>query len=476
MKEVRALTLNMSYVLSANISSLVISVLIALIVPKIVGVTEYGFWEMYIFYGSYIGLFHLGWADGILLRYGGEDYQNLDATTFKPMGLIYLVGQISLSLLLFLGLLIFQPENIRVFIGVIVLMSVVNLRVYNTFILQAVNRMKDFSAVIFLGNLSFLVGLTLIYFIGITFERLILIDLLSKIISLLYSYYLTSELHTVVIRGSHLRTAFKEVKYNIGAGFPLTVAYIIGLLITGVYRFSIEWQWGVDDFAQVSLALNISSVVLIFISAMAVALYPVLKKIPEQEYASLYSNINYWLTLSLFLLTTFFYIGKPILTMWLPHYEAGISYLTFLFPVFIFESKNVLLNATFLKAKRLERVIVRQNFFTVLVSIILASISIGVFSNLPLAILCVLISNMFVAIIGEVMLGRKFNVMNLKLIFQEIIATIAFILITLKVHPVVAPLLFLVVILFVFRPDTKKTELEKVKFAFNQRKRRISIK
>lgn len=289
MKEVRALTLNMSYVLSANISSLVISVLIALIVPKIVGVTEYGFWEMYIFYGSYIGLFHLGWADGILLRYGGEDYQNLDATTFKPMGLIYLVGQISLSLLLFLGLLIFQPENIRVFIGVIVLMSVVNLRVYNTFILQAVNRMKDFSAVIFLGNLSFLVGLTLIYFIGITFERLILIDLLSKIISLLYSYYLTSELHTVVIRGSHLRTAFKEVKYNIGAGFPLTVAYIIGLLITGVYRFSIEWQWGVDDFAQVSLALNISSVVLIFISAMAVALYPVLKKIPEQEYASLYS-------------------------------------------------------------------------------------------------------------------------------------------------------------------------------------------
>ena len=463
MKEVRALTLNMGYVLSANVSSLVISIFIALFVPRIIGVTEYGFWELYIFYGSYAGFFHFGWADGLLLRYGGEEYTALNEAVFKPTGFLYLMGQIGLSVVLLIGCLMIQPENLAVYIGVIILMNVVNLRVYNTFILQATSRMKDFAAVIFIGNLIFLVGLTMIYFMGITFERLIVVDLLSKFISLLYSFYLTSDLHTVVSRSVNWQTAIQEMKDNIGAGIPLTIAYIIGLLITGVYRFSIEWRWGINDFAQISLALNISSVILIFVSAIGIAVFPALKKIPDEQYATLYREINYWLTLGLFLIATFFYIGKPILLSWLPHYEEGISYLTFLFPIFIFESKNALLNTTFLKATRLERVIVRQNLFTVLLSIFLSILSVGIFSNMTLAIVCVLLSNMFAAIIGEIILGKTFKMVNYKLILQEMLATISFILISLNIYPLVAPLIFLLVILFIFRPD-----MQKLKIAFNQ--------
>ena len=49
---------------------------------KLIGVEKYGYWQLYLFYTSYVGFFQLGWNDGIYLRYGGEDYNNLDKGLF----------------------------------------------------------------------------------------------------------------------------------------------------------------------------------------------------------------------------------------------------------------------------------------------------------------------------------------------------------------------------------------------------------
>lgn len=69
---------NMSYSLSSNILALLVSSLVILVVPKLLGVKEYGYWQLYLFYTSYVGFTHLGWSDGIYLRLGGEKYDDLD--------------------------------------------------------------------------------------------------------------------------------------------------------------------------------------------------------------------------------------------------------------------------------------------------------------------------------------------------------------------------------------------------------------
>ena len=68
---------NMSYSISSNLVSLIISTIVILIIPKIIGVEEYGYWQLYLFYTSYIGFLHFGWNDGIYLRYGGKEYKKL---------------------------------------------------------------------------------------------------------------------------------------------------------------------------------------------------------------------------------------------------------------------------------------------------------------------------------------------------------------------------------------------------------------
>ena len=62
---------NFSYVVLSNLLTVIVSSLVVLILPKIMGVEEYGYWQLYIFYLSYAGFVHLGWVDGIYLRYGG---------------------------------------------------------------------------------------------------------------------------------------------------------------------------------------------------------------------------------------------------------------------------------------------------------------------------------------------------------------------------------------------------------------------
>lgn len=67
---------NFSYTLTSNLLSLLVSTLVILIIPKLLGVQEYGYWQLYIFYSSYVGFLHFGWNDGIYLRYGGKNIKN----------------------------------------------------------------------------------------------------------------------------------------------------------------------------------------------------------------------------------------------------------------------------------------------------------------------------------------------------------------------------------------------------------------
>ena len=61
---------NASYAVASNLIQLIISTLVILVLPRLIGVEEYGFWQLYLFYVSYVGFAHLGWIDGIYLKYG----------------------------------------------------------------------------------------------------------------------------------------------------------------------------------------------------------------------------------------------------------------------------------------------------------------------------------------------------------------------------------------------------------------------
>lgn len=79
----RSLLNKISSVVVSNIVGLLVSTIVVLIVPKYIDVTQYGYFQLYIFYVGYIGFLNLGWPEGIMLRYGGEKYEELDKKSLK---------------------------------------------------------------------------------------------------------------------------------------------------------------------------------------------------------------------------------------------------------------------------------------------------------------------------------------------------------------------------------------------------------
>ena len=83
MKKKQGLFKNLSYTVLANGTNTLVSMVLVLFVPKVLGVTEYAYWQLYLFYASYVGFFHLGWADGVYLKFGGKEYESLDKQYFN---------------------------------------------------------------------------------------------------------------------------------------------------------------------------------------------------------------------------------------------------------------------------------------------------------------------------------------------------------------------------------------------------------
>ena len=52
--------------------SFLLSILTSLLVPKVLGVQEFGYWQLFLFYSSYTGFFSLGISDGMYLIEGGK--------------------------------------------------------------------------------------------------------------------------------------------------------------------------------------------------------------------------------------------------------------------------------------------------------------------------------------------------------------------------------------------------------------------
>lgn len=107
---------NFSYSLSSNLISLIITTIVILIVPKLIGVKDYGYWQLYLFYTSYVGFLHFGWNDGIYLRYGGKEYKQLNQDLFFSQFWMFVIFQMLVASIIISLSIFFNIDSNRLFI------------------------------------------------------------------------------------------------------------------------------------------------------------------------------------------------------------------------------------------------------------------------------------------------------------------------------------------------------------------------
>ncbi len=419
----------MSYTISSNLISLIISTLVVLIVPKLIGIEEYGYWQLYIFYTSYVGFLHFGWNDGIYLRFGGEEYKNLDKRLFYSQFIELLGSQLFIAILIWLGSLVLVGDINRGFIlqMVAIAMVLVNTRLMFFYILQATNRIKEFARLTMLDRIVYILLIVIFLLFGVRdFKLMIIADLIGKFVSLFFAALSCKEI--VFRRINTFYLTISESIINISVGIKLMFANIASMLIIGIVRFGIERAWDVATFGKVSLTLSISNMMMIFINAVGVIMFPILRRTNQDKLANIYSTMRDFLMVILLGFLIIYYPLKSVMAAWLPQYAESLLYMSLVFPMFIYEGKMALLINTYLKTIRREKVMLKINLVSMILSLFMTYITTQVFVNLDMAILNIVILLAIRSAFAENYLAKELNIEVKKDIVLEVLLTIVFIL------------------------------------------------
>lgn len=404
---------NATYSLLANVLNLIVSAATSLLIPMILGdeVEQYGFFQIYLFYIAYIGFFHFGLCDGALLIEGGKEYIKLNKSAYSFQYHFLAAGEFFVTIAIVLVLLILNKEVDYLFIGVAFGLNLIvylprNLLAY---LLQASNRIKENALITIIGRSVYLCCVLILWVFKFSDYRLFIIaDIIGKVFALIYAIVQCKDI--VFSKPVSWKPGITGVKENVVAGIKLMFASISSMIITGVVRFAIQQQWDVATYGKISLTLSITNLVLTFISAMAIVLYPTLRRVSQERAISLYSAIRDILMTILLASLVFCYPLQIIMLKLLPQYSDSLIYLPILFPVCIYSAKVTMLIQTYMQVFRMEQLILKVNLFSILIAVINTVVSVYVFHSLTIAIISILVTSAIRSIIAEYVLSKKIDI------------------------------------------------------------------
>lgn len=154
---------NISYSFFANLLYLVVSAVMVIIVPKLISLNDYGMWQLFLFYFSYLGFLHLGWEDGIYLRYAGNEFEELPGKRLSGQFYAIIFLQLVLATIVsVIGKLFIQDyQKLNVLLCAVWMAPLVNFNNLCNFILQITDRIREYAKLIALERLMLLIGVLL---------------------------------------------------------------------------------------------------------------------------------------------------------------------------------------------------------------------------------------------------------------------------------------------------------------------------
>ena len=384
-----------SYSVFANVISLLVSIFMVIIVPKFLSLEDYGLWQLFLFYYSYIGFFHFGWEDGIYLRYAGNSFETLDSKLFAGQLYGIIVLQLLVSAVVLTGSMwvINDPIKQRVLWCIVFIIPFVNFN-------NACNQIMQFTDLYFAKVFSIVS------------------------VSLVGAYWCKSLLK---LHFYPLKESLKEASINLSVGSKLMFANIASMLIIGIVRYGISIGWDITTFGKISLTLNVSNFLMVFISAVSVVLFPLLKHMEWGQLSNLYIRIRNCLSILILGAMIFYYPMKSLLSWWLPKYADSLIYMAVLFPVCLFECKVTLLVNTYLKSMRQEALILKINGIAVISSMMLTVVSVALFHNLTMAVFSIVFLYAGRCFLAEYHLQKLLSLNLRKDMMQEMLLVLVFI-------------------------------------------------
>lgn len=434
---------NIVYAVGANVSRIFTTLILTLLLPRLLSVEDYSFWQLYLFYGSYFIYSSIGWCEGTYLKYGGCEYKDLNPSRMAGQFLNMAIYEALIAFVIAgLALLIADPMKKILICCAALYMWMYILRYQLQTLLQATNRISEYARLYawerFLYFIIIIVGLV----IGVRSCALVIFaELLSGAVLMGYGIWLCKEI--TVCRPESVRDSLTETAELIRIGYKLTLAGLASQLIIGIVRFAIEQKWGTVTFGKISLSFSMANMMITCITAVSIVLFPMLKRTDPDKIKQYYQTIRNGLTIPMYGVLLGYVPMKLILLWWIPQYEVSVRYLAILFPLCIYEVRNSVLVWTYLKVLRKEALIMKANLVMIVVSLAMTGLSVYLLENLDLAVLSIVIIYALKALYTEWLLGKVMHIFSLRDWAEEMLLGGLFVFCSWKLGPAGAILIYL---------------------------------
>lgn len=346
---------NMTIALFAQLVVLCIGVLKSVILPYAMEVSDYGYWQQYLLYAGFVGIFALGFTDGVYLLYGDRDYDELPFGKLRS-AFRFFCAMLALFAVLMICYSSMLADKSRSFAMTFVSFDIFIACVSGLFIyiLQITNQFLWYSICTVIDKVIFVVLACALISLGLVgFEYFVVADAACRMISLFLLCWRCRKM--IFGSADSLLAGFAEFSNNIKVGINLMFANFASMLTTNLGRFIVDVFGGLSNYAFYSFGISITNLVLTFVSAASYVLYPALKRVDTAQISGHYRRLS----------MACFIVGGVGLCLYFPvvwgvlvfyeKYAASLSYLNILFVAAFFQAVMTLVANTFYKTLRLER-------------------------------------------------------------------------------------------------------------------------
>lgn len=362
---------NVIYSIFAQGISFVLSIVTGFVLPKAMGITQYGYWQVYLFYAGYVMLFCLGYNDGLYLRYGNLDYDQLPFKKLRSSMRIFIV-MISIMTCILFVLSFREHDSNKVFAFSMTSLNLIILGINGTIltVLQFTNRIK-LNSILTIANKAIFVFIVVLLMLvkRMDFRLIIAADLLTKILLLSINIYKSRELF--IGKTGSIKEGFKELVIDMEVGIKLMLANIASTLLVGIGMFIVERFMPIETYSLYSFSTTITSFALIFITASSLSLYPLLKRVEEKKLPDFYINLNKLLCFILFILLIGYYPIYFLIKYQFSSYAGIFVYFYLLFIIIVSQGKMQFLINTYYKILREEKAMLKANLSGIVVALVI---------------------------------------------------------------------------------------------------------
>ena len=135
-----------------------VSAVMSLLVPKMLGVEEYAYWQLFLLYGAYVPLFHLGLNDGVYLINGGKTFTEMNRRSLMGQFFVGLIVEVSIAILVFVWTVVnFEGSRLFVFGLIAIYIVLFNIGSYWGAVCQAANETHYYSKMQTIDKACFIV-------------------------------------------------------------------------------------------------------------------------------------------------------------------------------------------------------------------------------------------------------------------------------------------------------------------------------